>query len=61
MWSKQSDRADLPDTLMKSLVFGDPDSFPNILMVLGCTLLTISAEALRSFPALGLIKSHLMS
>jgi len=41
MWSRQSTNADLPDTLMKSLVFADPDSFPKIiiLLVLGCTLL----------------------
>ena len=46
MWSKQSDTADLPDTLMKSLVSADPDSFPNItiLLILGCTLLGTSAE-----------------
>jgi hypothetical protein len=48
MRSRQSDRADLPDTLMKSLVSADPDSFPNIriLLVLGCTLL---AEVERRF------------
>jgi len=61
MWSRQSDRADLPNTLMKSLVSADPDSFPNIriLLVLGCTLLATSAEAERSFSVLRLIISHL--
>jgi hypothetical protein len=50
MRSRQSDRADLPDTLMKSLVSANPDSFPNIriLLVLGCILL---AEVERSFSA----------
>ena len=63
MRSRQSDRADLPDTLMKSLVSADPDSFPNIriLLVLGCTLLATSAEAERSFSVLRLIKSHFRS
>ena len=63
MRSRQCDRADLPDTLMKSLVSADPDSFPNIiiLLVLGCTLFATSAEAERSFSVLRLIKSHLRS
>ena len=63
MWSRQSDRADLPDTLKKSLVSADPDSFPNniILLVLGCTLLATSAETERSFSVLKLIKRHLKS
>jgi len=59
----QSDRADLPDNLMTSVVSADPDSFPNIrnLLVLGCTLFTTTAEVERRFSALGLIKSHLRS
>ena len=61
MWSRQSDSADLPDTLMNSLVFADPDTFPNIiiLLVLECTLPVTSAEAGRSLSVLGIIKSHL--
>jgi len=62
MWSRQSDRADLSETLIKSLVSADPDSFPNIrntVLVLEFTLRATSAEAERSFYALGLIKSHL--
>ena len=61
MWSRQSDRADLPDTLMKSLVSADPDSFPNIiiLLVLGSTLPATSAEAERSICVLRLIKGYL--
>jgi len=52
-----------PDTLMKSFVSADPDSFPNynILPVLACTLPVTSAEAERNFSVLGLIKSHLRS
>jgi len=63
MWSTQSDRADLPDTLMKALVSADPESFPNIkiLPVLACTLPATSAEAERNFFVLRLIKSHLRS
>ena len=63
MWSRQSDRADLTDTLMKSLVSTDPDSFPNIriLLVLACTQLATSAEAKHSLFVLRLIKSHLRS
>ena len=63
MRSRQSDRADLPDTLMKSLVSADPDSFPNykILPVLACTLPVTSAEAERSFSVLRLTKRHLRS
>ena len=63
MWSRQSDNADLPDTLMKSLISADPDSFVNIriLLVLGCTLLATSAEAEHSFSVLRIIKSHLRS
>ena len=40
IWSRQSDRADLPDTLMKSLASPDQDTFPNIiiLLVLRCIL-----------------------
>jgi len=40
MWSRQCDRADFPDTLMKSLAPAAPDCFPNIivLLVLGFTL-----------------------
>ena len=55
MWSRQSDRVDLPDTLMKSLVSTDPDSFPNIriLLVFECTLRIVSV--------LRLIKTHLRS
>jgi len=51
MWSKQSDRADLPDTLMKSLVSANRDSFPNVIILLGlgCTVLATSAEAEPSF------------
>jgi len=30
MWFRQSDTVDLPDTLMKSLVSADPDSFPKL-------------------------------
>jgi len=61
MWSRQSDRDDLPDTLMKCLVSADSDSFPNIriLLVLACTLHVTSAEAERSFSVLRLIKSQL--
>jgi len=48
MWSRQSDRADLPDTstLVKSLVSSDPDFFPKIrnLLVLACTLFATSSE-----------------
>ena len=61
MWSRQCDRADLPDTLMKSFVSADPDSFPNIiiLLVLRCTLLATSAEQLkRSFFVLRGIKKQ---
>ena len=60
MWSRESDRADLPDTLMKSLVSADPDSFPNIiiLLVFGCSLLATSAEAEHSFFVLRLIKEQ---
>ena len=29
VWSRQSDKADLLDTLIRSLVSADPDSFPN--------------------------------
>ena len=64
MWSRQSDRADLPDTLTKSLVSAGPDSFPNIriLLVLGCTLLIATfVEAGRSFPVLRLMKTDLSS
>jgi len=63
MWSRKSDAADLPVTLMKSLVFADPNSFPNIRiwLVLACTLLVTSAEAERSFSVLRLIKSNLRS
>jgi len=55
MWSRQSDKADLPDTTMKF--------FPNIRMflVLAYTLHVTSAEAERSFSVLRLIKSHLRS
>jgi len=62
MWSRQSVRADLPDTLMKSLVSADTDSFPNIriLLVLGCTL-PATVEAERCFSTLRRIKSHLSS
>jgi len=61
MWSRQSDRADLPDIFMKSLVSADPDIFQNIriLPVLPCTLPATSTEAERSFSVLMLIKSHL--
>jgi len=61
MWSRQSDEADLPDTLMKSFVSEDPDLFLNIiiLVILGCTLLATYAEAGRSFSVLRLMKSHL--
>ena len=63
IWSRQSDRADLPDTLIKSLVSADPDSFPKIiiLLVLGCTLLVTSAWAERSFSVLRVIKNPLRS
>jgi len=63
MRSRQSDRDDLPDTSMKYLVSADPDNFPSIiiLLVLGCTLHAISAEAERSFYVLRLIKSQLKS
>jgi len=63
VWSKQSDKANLPDTLMKSLVSADPDSFPNIkiVLVLECTLLATSAEAECSLSVLRLIKSYLRS
>ena len=63
MWSRQSDEADLPDTLMKSFVSEDPDFFLNIiiLVILGCTLLATYAETERSFFVLRLIKSHLRS
>jgi len=39
-------QADLPDSLMKSLVSADPDSFQNIriLLVLGCTLLVTNMQ-----------------
>jgi len=55
--------ADLVDTWMKSLISADPDSFPNItiLLVLGCTRLGTSAESQRSFSLLRLIKIHLRS
>jgi len=52
MWSRQSDRVDLPDTLMKTLVFADPNSVSNIinLLVLGCTLrATFAEEERRTF------------
>jgi len=44
MLSRQSDRNDLHDTLMKSLLSTNRDSFRNIiiLLVLGCTLLATS-------------------
>jgi len=53
-------QGDLTDTLMKS---ADPDSFPNIiiLLVLRCTLPATSAEAELSFSVLRLIKSHFRS
>jgi len=56
----QSDEADLLDTLMNSLVSADPDSFPNIilLLVLGSTILDTSAEAECNFSVLRLIKTH---
>ena len=56
-------RADLPDTLMKSLVSADTDFCSNIiiLVVLGCTLLATSAEAERSFSVLRHTKSQLRS
>jgi len=34
MWSWKSDRADLPLTLMKYLVYADLESFPNISILL---------------------------
>ena len=45
---------DLPDAFMKSIVSADPNSFPNIriLLVLGCTLLATSVEAEHSFSVL---------
>ena len=45
----QSDWADLPNTLMKSLFSADPDSLPNIitLLVLICTLPATSPEVER--------------
>ena len=63
MCSWQFNSAYLPDTLMKSLLSSDPDSFPNIiiLLVLGCTLLATFAEAERRLSVLRLIKSHLRS
>jgi len=63
IWSRQTDKADLPDTLMKYLVSADPDSFPNIriLLVLGCTLLAASTKEERSFSVLRLNKSYLRS
>jgi len=62
-WLNTWSRADLPDILIKSLVSTDSDSFLNIriLLVLGCTLLTTSAEAERSFSVLRLIKGPLRS
>ena len=59
--SRQSDRVNLPDTSMKSLVSADPDIFPNfrILLELGCTLFATSADAERSFLVLRLIKRNL--
>ena len=58
MCSRQSVSADVPDTLMRSLVSADPDSFPNIkfLLVLGCTLLATSGEAGRSLSVLKVIR-----
>ena len=58
---RQSDRADLLDTLMESLVSADPDIFPNtiILLVLGYTLPARSPEAEHSFSAVRLIKNDL--
>jgi len=59
MWSRQSDRADLHDILIKPLVSADPDILPNIriLMLSGCNLPAIPAEAQRSFFVLRLIKA----
>jgi len=61
IWSSQSDRANLPDSLMKFLVSADPDSFPIIiiLLVLVCTLVVTFAEVERSFSVLRRIKGHL--
>ena len=55
--------AELPNTLMKSLVSVDLNSFLNlwILMVLVCTLPVTSVEADRSFSVFRLIKSDLIS
>jgi len=62
MWSRQSDRVDLSDTFMKSLVSADPNPFLNIiiLLVLACTPVT-SAEAEHSLSVLRLIKSYFRS
>ena len=48
---------------MKSLVAADPDSFPNIIILLelGCTRPPTSVEAERSFSVVRLIKSYLRS
>ena len=56
-------RVNLPDTLIKSLVSADPNSFPNvrILLVLACTLPVTSADVDRSLSVLRLIESHLRS
>ena len=56
MWSRQSDRDDLPDTSTKFVVSADSDIFPNIriLLVLVCNLPVTSAEAARTFFVLGL-------
>jgi len=61
MLTRQYDGADLPDTLLKSLVCADPDIFQNIiiLLVLGCTLPATTAEAEYIVSVSRLIKSHL--
>ena len=41
MWSRQSDRVNLSDTLMNSIVSADLDSFPNIRILLVLRLLCL--------------------
>ena len=59
--SRKSDEADLPGSIIKSLISADPDCIPNIrlLLLLWCTVPITYAEAEHSLYVLRLIKNHL--